>query len=159
MSGGVSARVVDLYVTVLGPFLQMYNGTSAFNALGSVPLNTPFKAAGAYKTANYGVVLNGGAVVANTDALVNTANALQIGRFSSSSNYLNGHIRSIDYYNTRLPNAMLQSLTAPAAFVVLDADGNSFLPSLAVLDSDGNGFTVSTAVLDSDGNSFSVTTA
>ena len=110
-SGGASARVVDLLVAV-GPFLQMYNGTTSFNASGSVTLNTPFKAVGAYKTANYGLALNGGTVAANTDALVNTANALQIGRFSSSILYLNGHIRFITYYNTRLPNATLQALTA-----------------------------------------------
>jgi hypothetical protein len=110
-SGGTSARVVDLSVTS-GAFLQMYNGTTAFNASGSVTLNTPFKGVAAYKTANYGVALNGGTVTANTAALVNTANALQIGRFNTASNYLNGHIRFITYYNTRLANAQLQSLTA-----------------------------------------------
>ena len=111
VSSGTSARVVDLSVST-GPSLQMYNGTTSFNASGSVTLNVPFKGASAYKTANYGVVLNGGAATANTDALVNTANAMQIGRFNTSSNYLNGHIRSIAYYNTRLPNATLQALTA-----------------------------------------------
>jgi hypothetical protein len=28
--------------------------------------------------------------------------------------YLNGHIRAIAYYNTRLPNTQLQTLTAPS---------------------------------------------
>jgi hypothetical protein len=112
-SAGTSSRVVDLSV-VIGPNLQMYNGTTAFNAVGTVALNTPFKAAGAYRTANYGVVLNGGTATTNTDALVNTANALQIGRFNTASNYFNGHIRAIAYYNTRLPNTQLQTLTAPS---------------------------------------------
>jgi len=110
-SGGTSTRVVDLSV-VVGQFLQMYNGTTAFNASGSITLNTPFKAVGTYKTALYGVALNGGTVATNTDAVVNTANALQIGRFNTSSNYLNGHIRFINYYSTRLPNTTLQALTA-----------------------------------------------
>lgn len=39
-------------------------------------------------------------------------------------------------------------------WIVLDADGNSFICSASVLDSDGNSFTVIAAVLDADGNSF-----
>ena len=39
-------------------------------------------------------------------------------------------------------------------WIVLDADGNSFICSDSVLDSDGNSFTVIAAVLDADGNSF-----
>jgi len=109
-SAGTASRVVDLSVTS-GPTLQMYNGTTAFNAAGTVTLNTPFKAAGAYRTANYGVVLNGGAVTANTDALLNTANALQIGRFNTASNYLNGHIRSIRYVPVRAADFQLQQVT------------------------------------------------
>jgi hypothetical protein len=109
-SGGLTARVVDLLVAT-GQVLQMYNGTTTFNASGSVTLNTPFKAVGAYKTADYGVALNGGTVTANTAALVNTANALQIGRFNTPSNYLNGHLQAISYYNSRLPDATLQALT------------------------------------------------
>jgi hypothetical protein len=35
-----------------------------------------------------------------------------IGNGGSSGAYFNGHIRSISYYPTRLPNATLQSITA-----------------------------------------------
>jgi hypothetical protein len=131
------------------------------NGVNPVSANTTYLMAGAYKLNDFAVSANGGAVVTDTAGTVPTGNTyMAIGSATSAGAIsLNGHIRSIAYYNTRLPNTTLQSLTAPAAFVVLDADGNSFLPSLAVLDSDGNSFTVPTAVLDSDGNSFTVTTA
>jgi hypothetical protein len=37
-------------------------------------------------------------------------------------NQLNGHIRQIAYYNTRLPNAQLQALTAPQMITTLSLD-------------------------------------
>jgi hypothetical protein len=61
-------------------------------------------------------------VTNNTDALVNTANAMQIGRFNTASNYLNGHIRSIAYYNTRLSDAQIQQLSAPPLVTTLSLD-------------------------------------
>jgi hypothetical protein len=47
----------------------------------------------------------------------------------------------------------------PTAFVVFDADGNSFNAPFAVFDSDGNSFTVPTTVLNAAGSSFAVATA
>ena len=112
-SAGSLSRVVDIY-TVSGPAVQMWNGTAAYSPFNNFTLGLPFKVAGAYQTANYAVVLNGGAVRTDAAVLVNTADSLQIGRFSSGTNYLNGHIRAIAYYNTRLPNTQLQTLTAPS---------------------------------------------
>jgi len=100
-SAGSLSRVVDIY-TVSGPAVQMWNGTAAYSPFNNFTLGLPFKVAGAYQTANYAVVLNGGAVRTDAAVLVNTADSLQIGRFSSGTNYLNGHIRAIAYYNTRL---------------------------------------------------------
>jgi hypothetical protein len=111
-SAGVGSRVVDLLVvTSAGANIQFYNGTTVFTTLNALTLGTPFKTAAAYKTADYAVVLNGGAPATNNAALVNTANALQIGRISTGTSHLNGHIRSINYYPLRLTNAQLQGLT------------------------------------------------
>jgi hypothetical protein len=112
-SAGSLSRVVDIYA-VSGPTVQMWNGTTAYSPSNNFTLGSPFKVAGAYQTANYAVVLNGGTVRTDAAVLVNTADSLQIGRFSSGTNYLNGHIRAIAYYNTRLPNTQLQTLTAPS---------------------------------------------
>lgn len=46
-----------------------------------------------------------------TPSAAPTVNRLEIGANLTSS-FLNGHIRQIAYYNTRLPNATLQALTA-----------------------------------------------
>jgi hypothetical protein len=111
-SAGVGSRVVDLLVvTSAGANIQFYNGTTVFTTLNALTLGAPFKTAAAYKTADYAVVLNGGAPVTNSAVLVNTANALQIGRISTGTSHLNGHLRSINYYPLRLTNAQLQGLT------------------------------------------------
>jgi hypothetical protein len=111
-SAGTSSRVVDLNATTSGgAVVQMYNGTAAYNSNNTFTLGSPFKTAGAYRTADYAVIVGGGSVRTDTSTLVNPANALQIGRFNTASNYLNGHIRSIRYYPVRAADFQLQALT------------------------------------------------
>ena len=105
---GVTGRVVDVYY--LGTNWVDYNGTTTTTISTGSVTSTPQKIASAYATTNYGYVLNAGSVVADTSALVNTAAEITLGSLAGSS-YLNGHIRSIRYYPTRLPNATLQGLT------------------------------------------------
>ena len=107
--GGVTARVVDLYMN--GTNWVNYNGTTA-TAFGTASVtNTPQKIAIGYKSGDYAYVQNAGTVVAATSSLVNTPTQMAIGNTGGTSQ-LNGHIRSIRYYPTRLTNAQLQALTA-----------------------------------------------
>jgi hypothetical protein len=76
------------------------------------PLNTVGNAAVAYQLNNAGISYNGSAVVADTDVGIPTVNRLSMGARGNGLDPLNGHIRQIAYYNTRLPNATLQALTA-----------------------------------------------
>ena len=77
----------------------------------AVAQNATHKMAFSYKTDDFAVSVDGGAVLTDTSGTVPTVNRLDIGnRISTLFN--NGHIRSIQYYNTRLPNAQLQALTA-----------------------------------------------
>lgn len=72
-------------------------------------------AALAYKSGDSAGVLSGGTPLTSASANVPTAlDRLRIGSSSISAGawMLNGHIRSIAYYNTRLSNAQLQALTA-----------------------------------------------
>jgi hypothetical protein len=64
-----------------------------------------------YKENDLAGSTNGGAVVTNTTAVMPILTQMFIGAFSSFS-YLNGHVRSISYYNTRLPNTTLRALSA-----------------------------------------------
>lgn len=107
--GGVTGRVVDLYTN--GTKWVNYNGTAA-TAFGTFSVtNNPQKIAIAYKTADYAYVQNAGTVATDASVLVNTPTQMAIGN-TGGSDQINGHVRSITYYNTRLPNTTLQALTA-----------------------------------------------
>lgn len=71
--------------------------------------NTVGIAALAYQLNNAALSFNGAAAIPDTTVGIPTVNQLSIGL--RTANYLNGHIRRIAYYNTRLPNAHLQTLT------------------------------------------------
>lgn len=68
----------------------------------------------AYKANDFAVSVNGGTVVVDTSGTVPTTLAYAtLGKWDfGTAASLNGHIRTISYYNTRLPNATLQALTA-----------------------------------------------
>jgi hypothetical protein len=71
------------------------------------------KLAGAYELNNVNHALNGVAGTTDTTATMPTPDRMRIGaRSNGGSENLNGHIRRIAYYNTRLPNAQLAALTA-----------------------------------------------
>lgn len=73
----------------------------------------PAKLAGAIKTNDFAASVNGGAVGTDTSGAIGTYDRMGIGtNFNGSVGFLNGHIRSIAYYNRRLPNAQLQAITA-----------------------------------------------
>ena len=79
--------------------------------------NIPAKTAGAYKVNDFAASFNGGTVATDTvGAVPTTVDRLTLGTNTTltASSYLNGHIRQIAYYNTRLSNATLQTLTAPS---------------------------------------------
>lgn len=69
------------------------------------------KASAAYKINDYAFCVGGAAVQTDTSASVPAVQSLYLGRRSLGNNF-NGHIRSIDYYPTRLTNAQIQALTA-----------------------------------------------
>ena len=103
--------------------LFMYNGSwggtsrvgSVFQAdlevAGTYTANVPAKTAFAFKADDFAASVNGSAVLTDTSGTVPTVAALNLGSGGGSA-YLNGHIRSLTYYNTRLPNARLQALTS-----------------------------------------------
>jgi hypothetical protein len=91
---------------------RMNDGTNTAVA-GNITTPTAVnKTASALSSAGMAISLNGAAP--GTSAYVGTfgsQNALDIGQQSGAAS-INGHIRQIAYYNTRLPNATLQALTA-----------------------------------------------
>jgi len=78
--------------------------------------NTFTKTASAYKENDFGLSTNGLTAQTDNSGQIPTVTSFSIGSLNSSwsaaGNYLNGHIRRIAYYPTRLPDTTLQALTA-----------------------------------------------
>ena len=90
------------FVTATGGALQANIGTTAGTA----------KIAAAYKANDFAVSVNGGAVATDTAGTVPTVNQMRLGAAFAGGVNINGHIRSIKYFPTRLSNTQLQALTA-----------------------------------------------
>ena len=91
-------------------------------------VNVPSKVAYGYLLNDYGFTVNGGTVQTDTSATVPTVNSLQLGSDPTGFGQINGHVRQIAYFNTRLPNAQLQTLSSPSLVptLVLDFTASSY---------------------------------
>lgn len=92
------------------------------NQAGSYVPNVPAKLVVSYNNNDFAISVNGASTLTDTSGTVPVFDRLNIGSRLSSFSHLNGHIRSIQYYPQRLPNATLQSLTAPPATTSLSLD-------------------------------------
>ena len=104
------------YISNTGTLSELVTNAGATEGLvsfaGTVPNGVTNKSAWVYKVNDFAILNNGGTVAAdNTGAPPSTPNRLEIGQHLSG-NQLNGHIRRIRYYPTRLSNTQLQALTA-----------------------------------------------
>jgi hypothetical protein len=70
------------------------------------------KYAAAYAVDNFGFTRDALAVQSDLSGSLPTVDTLRVGAGTSSTEYLNGHIRRIEYYSRRLTNGELQGLTA-----------------------------------------------
>ena len=105
---GVAGTLRTIRVLVSG-------GETGGASAGAFTNNVPAKTAGAYKVNDFAASFNGGTVATDTvGAVPTTVDRLTIGTNTALQSllYLNGHVRSIAYYNTRLPNTTLRALTA-----------------------------------------------
>lgn len=112
---GTANNIVSIFASANFVAGQVLTGgvTQAYIQGGGSPANNvPIKLAIGYATNDVAVTANGAVPSTDTSATMPTGlTQLSIGSFTGFS-LLNGHIRSISYFNTRLPNATLQSLTA-----------------------------------------------
>lgn len=115
VSDGTSNNRSYAYVRADGvPNLYVANASAVQADMGNSAISNGAvtRVAFAYKTNDFALVTNGGAIA--TDALgvpPPTVNRMEIGNFLGGAQ-INGHIRKIAYYPTRLSNAQLQALTA-----------------------------------------------
>ena len=80
-------------------------------ATNQVALYAMYKNAMAYKQIDFARSANGTLITGSTGNIP-VVSQMNIGASESNVNQLNGHIQSIKYYPTRLPNGTLQGLTA-----------------------------------------------
>jgi hypothetical protein len=80
---------------------------------GGYAAYAPAKIASAYKVNDFATTINARTVLTDTSGTLPAPTELRIGR-DAQDLYINNHIRAIAYYNTRLPNTQLQTLTAPS---------------------------------------------
>jgi hypothetical protein len=107
------------------PSIYVTGGVTQANLVG-VPITSGGKVSFAYAANDFAASVNGGTVLTDTSGTLTTdITVLRIGAFASNPNYLNGHIRQIAYFNTRLPNTQLQTLTAPSLATTLSLDFTS----------------------------------
>jgi hypothetical protein len=105
-------QALEFGVVAARAFIRSTAGAPGDMVGSAWPLNTVGNAAAAYQLNNAGLSYNGSAVVADTDVGIPTVTRLSMGARGNGLDPLNGHIRQIAYYNTRLPDATLVSLTA-----------------------------------------------
>ena len=87
-------------------------------SLSSIVVNTPAKLAYAYAVNDFSAARDGILGTPDTSGSLPSPTQLSFGaRFP-----VNGHIQTITYYNTRLPNTQLQALTAPSTVSNLSLD-------------------------------------
>ena len=113
LNDGSGSNVTQLFLTSSdAPRLEVYNGATQANLTASaVTPTTAFKVAGAYKANDFALCSNGGAVGTDTSGAVPAVTQLSIGAINGATSPLNGHIRRITYWPTRLANAELQAIT------------------------------------------------
>lgn len=92
------------------------NGTMRFsmNTSNTTPIGAVFRHVGAVEVNNAAASLNGGAIVSDTYLLMPlAATSLQFGYLAvmAAGSAFMGYARRFSYYNTRLPNAILQGLS------------------------------------------------
>ena len=81
---------------------------------GTIAANTSYRLAGSWKAGNGVATLNGFVPVKGTPASIPAATQARLG--SDGTNYLNGHLQSIEYWDEFLTPATLQSVATSAGY-------------------------------------------
>jgi hypothetical protein len=79
---------------------------------GTIAVNVSYRLAGAWAENNCAASANSGTPVLDGAATIPVVTQARLG--SDGTNYLNGHLESVDYYNERVLNAGLQVISSSA---------------------------------------------
>lgn len=110
--GGISNRNRISFDTASAAGATVVGGVTQAALTQNYTANAVEKLAYAVAVNDFAFVRNGSVVGTDTSGTIPTVDRMFIGNAAGSAAFLNGHIRQIAYYNSRLPNAQLQSLTS-----------------------------------------------
>lgn len=107
-------NIIALRGNAANPELYVRTGgvDQAQTDAGTIAANASYRLAGAWATNDCAASFNSGAPVLDGVATISTVTQARLG--SDGTNYLNGHIEAIEYYDERLPSASLQVLSSQA---------------------------------------------
>ena len=97
-----------------GQWIGSVGGVTSFNLNSGPPADfVSHKAATVYGLDDFALIVDAGSILSDTLSGVPSVTAMQIGGTTATTLvFLNGHIKSIQYYPRRLSNAQLQELTS-----------------------------------------------
>jgi hypothetical protein len=81
---------------------------------GTIAANTSYRLAGAWATNDCAASINSGTSVRDGVATIPVVTQARLG--SDGTNYLNGHLEAIEYYEERVPNSSLQVVSSAAGY-------------------------------------------
>ncbi len=115
-SDGTGNNRISVYntATTATPFLLVADGgvTQASGANAAIGSNVVTKTGVGYKVNDFALITNGGTAATDTSGTVPAAvNRVYIAGSATGAQPINGHIRTVRYYASRLTNAQLQALT------------------------------------------------
>jgi hypothetical protein len=122
---GANRVIVGAPTLVFPNYIRSTNQGGAFDtanvaATANVITTAVFKLATTYGSSTLQACLDGGTAASTSyNNIFASLTAVGLGSNAAGGAFLNGHIRQIAYYNTRLPNAQLQTLTAPSLATTL----------------------------------------
>ncbi len=110
--GGISNRHYLGFSTGLAEGRTAVGGVTQVSLTQAYAANATEKLAYAYKANDFALARNGSLAGTDASGSLPTIDRMFIGNAAGSAAFLDGHIRSIRYFPTRLSNAQLQALSA-----------------------------------------------
>jgi hypothetical protein len=109
-------NIIALRGNAANPELYVRTGGSdqAQIDAGTIAANVRYRLAGAWATDNCAASVNSGTPALDGVATIPVVTQARLG--SDGTNYLNGHLEAIEYYDERIPNSALQVVSSTAGY-------------------------------------------
>ena len=111
--GTVNNRITSYMTSATAPFffVQTGGGVTANLTSSAITAGSTFAQANVYKAANFAMSTNGGTVSTSSSGAVPVVNKMVIGANVGGTAAVNGTIKRLTFWPTRLANATLQQIT------------------------------------------------